>query len=80
MTMLYMVAKEKHATPAQISLAWILCKKSWIVPIPGTRKEARMKENAGSADVLLTQEEVRALDDALNKMNMSEVFGGTKIN
>ncbi len=78
--MLYMVAKEKHATPAQISLAWILCKKSWIVPIPGTRKEARMKENAGSADVLLTQEEVRALDDALNKMNMSEVFGGTKIN
>ena len=48
------MAQEKQATPAQISLAWMLCKKPWIVPIPGTRKEARMAENAGAAGVALT--------------------------
>lgn len=71
------MAAEKHATPAQISLAWMLCKRPWIVPIPGTRKEQRMKENAGAADVKLTPDEVRALDDALDHMEMSAVFGGT---
>lgn len=71
------MAAEKHATPAQISLAWMLCKHRWIVPIPGTRKEQRMKENAGAADVKLTPDEVRALDDALDHMEMSAVFGGT---
>ena len=71
------MAAEKHATPAQISLAWMLCKRPWIVPIPGTRKEARMKENAGAADVALSSGEVKALDDALNTMEMSAVFGGT---
>ena len=71
------MAAEKHATPAQISLAWMLCKHPWIVPIPGTRKEQRMKENAGAADVKLTPDEVRALDDALDHMEMSAVFGGT---
>ena len=71
------MAAEKHATPAQTSLAWMLCKRPWIVPIPGTRKEQRMKENAGAADVQLTPDEVRALDDALDHMEMSAVFGGT---
>lgn len=45
----------------------------------GKQKIERMKENADAADVVLTAEEVNALDDALNAMEMSEVFGGTKI-
>lgn len=73
------MAAEKHATPAQISLAWMLCKRPWIVPIPGTRKETRMKENAGAADVALSPGEVKALDDALDTMEMSAVFGGTPV-
>lgn len=73
------IAKEKNATPSQISLAWILCKKSWIVPIPGTRKESRMIENAKSSDIELTTEEVRRIDIALDNMKMSDVFGGTKL-
>lgn len=71
------MASEKNATPAQISLAWMLCKKTWIVPIPGTRKEDRMRENAGAANVRLADREVQALDDALDQMKMSAVFGGT---
>ena len=57
----------------------MLCKKPYIVPIPGTRNDGRLKENAGAADVLLTKEEVKKLDDALEALEMSEVFGGTKI-
>lgn len=77
--LLHGMAKEKHATPAQISLAWMLCKKPWIVPIPGTRKAQRMQENAGAAEVILTAEEVKALDEALDHMEMSAVFGGTGV-
>ena len=73
------MADQKNATPAQISLAWMLRKKPWIVPIPGTRSEARMEENAGAAAVALSAEEVRAIDAALDGMEMSEVFGGAKI-
>ena len=69
------MAAEKGATSAQISMAWMLCKHPWIVPIPGTRKEDRMKENAEAASVFLTPSEVRALDDALDHMDMSAVFG-----
>ena len=76
--MLERTAAEKNATPAQISLAWMLCKKPWIVPIPGTRSETRMEENARAADVTLSPEEVTAIDAALDDMEMSEVFGGTK--
>lgn len=77
--LLYTMAEEKQATPAQISLAWILCKKPYFVPIPGTRKKERLIENAGAAAILLTQQEMEALDNALDKMEMSEVFGGSKI-
>ena len=73
------MAVEKNATAAQVSLAWMLCKKPWIVPIPGTRKEERMRENAGAAAVKLSAAEVKALDDALNAMEMSAVFGGTPV-
>ena len=73
------IAAEKKATPAQISLAWMLCKKPWIVPIPGTRKLDRLQENAGATDVMLTNAEVKQIDKALDAMPMSDVFGGTKI-
>lgn len=71
------MAEEKQATPAQISLAWMLCKKPYIVPIPGTRKLNRLEENAGASEIFLTKEEVEALDQALSSMEMSGVFGGT---
>ena len=79
LSMLRTMAAEKNATPAQISLAWMLCKKPWIVPIPGTRKVERMQENAGAAQVYLSPEEEKTLDEALNHMQMSAVFGGTNI-
>ena len=74
-----MVAEEKQATPGQISLAWMLCKKPYLVPIPGTRKSERLKENAGAADIELTEEEIAALDRQLDNMEMSDVFGGTSV-
>ena len=73
------IASERHVTPAQISLAWVLCKKPWIVPIPGTRKSDRLKENAGAVNVLLSEEEVKQIDHALDTMSMSDVYGGTKL-
>lgn len=77
--MLKEMAEEKHATQAQISLAWMICKKPYLVPIPGTRKIERMLENLRAAEITLTQQEVQNLDDALEKMKMSEVFGGSKV-
>ncbi len=73
------LADEHHATPAQISLAWMLCKHPWIVPIPGTRCLCRLKENIGAADIRLTAEEVQKIDAELNTMDMSEVFGGSPV-
>ena len=55
-------AEKKRVTPAQIALAWLLAKKPWIVPIPGTTKLARLEENLGAAKVELTADDVRALD------------------
>lgn len=77
LALLQETAKAKGATPAQISMAWMLCKKPWIVPIPGTRKAERLAENLGAADVELAPGEVLALDRALEGMEMSEVFGGS---
>lgn len=73
------VSREKHSTSSQISLAWMLCKKSYLVPIPGTRKSERLKENAGAVDIELTEEEIAALDGQLDNMEMSDVFGGTSV-
>ena len=73
------LAERKHATPAQISLAWMLCKKPYIVPIPGSRKVERMRENAGAADVALSAAEVAQIDQMLDTIPMSAVFGGTAI-
>ena len=79
LALLERTAKEKCATPAQISLAWMLCKKQYLVPIPGTRNKGRMLENADASSIRLTASEVKALDDALDRMEMSDVFGGTKV-
>ena len=54
-------------------------KKPFIVPIPGTRKLSRLKENAGAAEISLTAEEVQVIDKALDGMEMSEVFGGSAV-
>jgi aryl-alcohol dehydrogenase-like predicted oxidoreductase len=65
------IAAGKNATPAQIALAWVLAQKPWIVPIPGTRKLERLEENLGAAEDELTPEELRDLNDALSKIEIS---------
>lgn len=74
--MLRNIAEEKNVTPAQVSLAWMLCKKPWIVPIPGTRKKERMIETAGSAEIILMEKEVSEIDSLPGSIGMPEVFGG----
>jgi aryl-alcohol dehydrogenase-like predicted oxidoreductase len=59
------IAARSNATLAQIALAWLLAQKPWIVPIPGTRKLARLDENLGGASVALTPEDLREIDDVL---------------
>ena len=73
------LSAEKNATPSQISLAWMLNKKPWIVPIPGTRHLKRLTEKAAAAYIRLSCEEVGRIDAALDSIPMSEVFGGSKI-
>lgn len=63
-------ADEKGATPAQISLAWMLCKWDFLVPIPGMRKEERLRENFGSGDVKLTREEFEQIETALENIHI----------
>ena len=70
------LARDKEATPAQIALAWMLCKKPYIIPIPGTRREARLRENFGATRVQLTPQELAAIDSRLNAMDFSAI-GGT---
>jgi len=57
-------AARKHATPAQIALAWLLAQQPWIVPIPGTTKRHRLEENLGAATIQLTPEDLREIDRA----------------
>lgn len=68
--LLHRYAREKKATPAQISLAWMLYKKDFIVPIPGMRREERVVENLGAAEVSLTCEEFDALERELSKITI----------
>ena len=77
-TLLKNIAAKRNTTTAQIALAWLIGKKPYIVPIPGTTKTERMKENAKVAEVLLTEKEISEIDAALNKIPMSAVFGGHK--
>ena len=55
---------EKQATPAQIALAWVLAKRPWIVPIPGTTKPHRLEENLGAAKITLSAEDLAAIEVA----------------
>ncbi|MGH9880693.1 MAG: aldo/keto reductase [Pyrinomonadaceae bacterium] len=64
------VAKRKKATPAQITLAWLLAQKPWIVPIPGTTKLKRLEENIGAASIELTQDDLREIDNAASKITV----------
>ena len=62
--LLQTVAARKGATPGQIALAWLLAQRPWIVPIPGTRRLERLEENLGAADIELTADDLREIDDA----------------
>ena len=68
LALLWAYAAEKRATPAQLALAWLLHKKDFIVPIPGMRKDERLAENFGAADVALSPEELAGIDKALGKI------------
>jgi aryl-alcohol dehydrogenase-like predicted oxidoreductase len=62
--LLQTIAARKNATPGQIALAWLLAQQPWIVPIPGTRRLERLEENIAAADVELTADDLREIDDA----------------
>ena len=64
------VAERKKATPAQIALAWLLARKAWIVPIPGTTKLSRLEENIGAVAIELTSEDLREIDSAASKITV----------
>ncbi len=64
------VAEQKKATPAQIALAWLLARKPWIVPIPGTTKLHRLEENIGAAAVELTSDDLREIDSAASQITV----------
>ena len=74
---LKIIAAEKNATPAQISLAWMLAKNPFLVPIPGTRNLKRLTENIQAESIHLSVEEVTEIDDMLEHIPMSQVFGGS---
>jgi aryl-alcohol dehydrogenase-like predicted oxidoreductase len=69
------MAEKKNCTQAQLSLAWMICKKPYIVPIPGSRKPERLKANFEAGNIILTPEEIAAIDARLDTMDF-EVFGG----
>jgi aryl-alcohol dehydrogenase-like predicted oxidoreductase len=64
------LAARKHVTPAQLALAWILERKPWIVPIPGTTKLQRLEENIGAAAIELTPDDLRGIDDAAARFDV----------
>jgi len=63
-------AQRKNVTPAQIALAWLLAQKPWIVPIPGTTKLHRLQENLAAAQVRLTTEDLREIDQAVAQIEV----------
>jgi aryl-alcohol dehydrogenase-like predicted oxidoreductase len=58
------MAQRKGATPAQVALAWLLARRPWIVPIPGTTRLHRLEENIAAASVELAGDDIRAIDEA----------------
>jgi aryl-alcohol dehydrogenase-like predicted oxidoreductase len=63
-------AKQKNATPAQVALAWVLAQKPWIVPIPGTTKPHRLRENIGAVTLQLTTEDLRELESVASDIKV----------
>jgi aryl-alcohol dehydrogenase-like predicted oxidoreductase len=63
-------ANQKNATPAQVALAWVLAQKPWIVPIPGTTKRHRLRENLGAVSLQLAPEDLRALEIAASQIKV----------
>jgi aryl-alcohol dehydrogenase-like predicted oxidoreductase len=64
------IAKRKKATPAQISLAWLLAQKPWIVPIPGTTKLHRLEENIGAVEIELTPDDLREIEGVSSRIKV----------
>ncbi len=64
------IAERKKATPAQIALAWLLAQKPWIVPIPGTKKFSRLKENLGAVNVELTPDDLREIESSASTITI----------
>jgi aryl-alcohol dehydrogenase-like predicted oxidoreductase len=60
------IASQKNVTRAEIALAWLLAQKPWIVPIPGTTKLHRLEDNLGAADIVLSTDELREIDQAIS--------------
>ncbi|WP_411750957.1 aldo/keto reductase [Serratia sp. (in: enterobacteria)] len=69
-SLLAMLAAEKGVTSAQIALAWLLAQKPWIVPIPGTTKLHRLEENLGAAELILSQNDLHKITQALEKVKI----------
>lgn len=76
MAYLQQMADDKDATASQVSLTWMLCKKPYIIPIPGSRKEERLQENLGAKDIRLSEKEVAEIDCLLDRMELP-VYGQT---
>jgi aryl-alcohol dehydrogenase-like predicted oxidoreductase len=66
-----MIAREKHSTPAQIALAWILAQKQWIIPIPGTSRLDRLEENLGAADIRLSDGDLTQINAAVADIDIA---------
>nr|WP_248919962.1 aldo/keto reductase [Pseudomonas entomophila] len=64
------VAQRKHATPAQVALAWLLAQKPWIVPIPGTTKPHRLEENLGAVELQLTVDDLREINEQMAQIQV----------
>ena len=62
------MSEERGATASQISLAWMMCRKPYIIPIPGSRKEERIRENLGAKDISLSEDEIQKIDNLLDRM------------
>ena len=64
------VAERKHATPAQVALAWLLAQKPWIVPIPGTTKPHRLQENLDAVELQLTGDDLRVINEQIAQIQV----------
>ena len=64
------IGMRRSATPAQVALAWLLARKPWIVPIPGTSKLHRLQENVAAADLLLTAADLADIETALDEVHI----------